>query len=70
MTDKADNPAQTGVRVILLKHVSESAQNIIKNLRGGGGGVLRERERLPANRVSRKPRELETPNEIHLRPRL
>jgi len=50
MTDIADNPAQTRVRDIVSKHVSESAQNINK-LRGGGSGT-RKRKRAS----SRKPR--------------
>jgi len=51
ITDIADNPAQIGVRDILSKHVSESTQNIIKNLRGGGSGA-RKRKRAS----SHKPR--------------
>jgi len=34
MTEIAANPGQTGD--ILSKHATETAQNIIKNLRGGG----------------------------------
>jgi len=54
--DIADNPSNTNVRDILSKHVSASAQNIIKNLQGGGGlgivGVSRKRKRA----ASSKPR--------------
>jgi len=54
MTDIADNPAQTGVRDIVSKHVSESTQNIIKKLSGGGGA--RNRKSVS----SRKPRKQKT----------
>ena len=46
MTDIAANPGQTGD--ILSKHVTETTQNIIKKLRGGGS---RKRKRAS----SRKP---------------
>jgi len=46
MTDIATNPGQTGD--ILSKHVTETMQNIIKKLRGGGA---RKRKRA----CSRKP---------------
>jgi len=39
MADITDNPTRTDDRDILSKHLSETAQNIIKKLRGGGGGA-------------------------------
>jgi hypothetical protein len=48
-TDIADKPAQTVVHEILWKHVSESTQNIINKLRGGGGVHKKKRA------FSRKP---------------
>ena len=56
MTEIAANPGQTGD--ILSKHATETTQNIIKKLRGGG----RKRKRaFSPNRVSRT-RELESRN--------
>jgi hypothetical protein len=43
MTDIDDNP-QTSVHNVISKHVSESTQNIIQKLRGGG----RKRKRAPS----------------------
>jgi len=59
MTDIAENPSQTDD--MLAKHVSDSTQNIIKNY--AAVMHVRERGHLPANRVSRRPRELESRNE-------
>jgi len=66
MSDIADNPAQTGVRDILSNHVSESALNIVKTYAAVVAVYVREREHLSANRVSKRPRELESRNENHL----
>jgi len=55
ITDIADNPAQTRVCDV-SKHVSESTQNFINKLRGGGGGRVRKRKRAS----SRKPRKQKT----------
>ena len=49
MTNIVDNLAQTRVRDIVSKHVSESAQNIINKLRGGGG--LRKRKRASSRKL-------------------
>jgi hypothetical protein len=46
MTDIAANPGQTGD--ILSKHVTETTQNIIKKLRGGGS---RKRKRASSRKT-------------------
>ena len=52
MTEITANPGQTGD--ILSKHATETTQNIIKNC--AVVVVAREREHLPANRASIRPR--------------
>jgi hypothetical protein len=52
MTDIADNP-QTSVHDVVSKHLSETTQNVLQKLRGGGG---RKRKRAPSRR--RPPRKV------------